>query len=146
MYKHILVPLDGSALAEKALSHATAIAHKFGSELTLVQVIPPVYAPVTPEMAVVQPAISLEELQAESEQYLKSRQESLRKEGLVVHRTVIDGPIAESILGYAERQDCALIIMSTHGRSGLSKWIYGSVAQKVLQGSNCPILLIRAAE
>jgi len=146
MYKHILVPLDGSKLAERALPHATALAHKFGAEITLVQVIPPVYAPVTPEMAVVQPTISLDELQAESEKYLKMRQDELRKEGLIVHRTIIDGPIAESILGYAENQGCALIVMSTHGRSGLSKWIYGSVAQKVLQGSSCPILLIRAME
>ncbi len=146
MYKHILVPLDGSDLAEKALPHATAMAHKFGSEITLLQVIPPVYAPVTPEMAVVQPTISMEELQAESARYLKTCQDKLRKEGLVVHQTVIDGPIAESILGFAENQGCALITMSTHGRSGFSRWIYGSVAQKVLEGSSCPILLIRAGE
>lgn len=146
MYKHILVPLDGSALAERALIHAAAIAHKFGSEITLVQVIPPVYAPITPEMAVIQPIMPLEELQKESEKYLQLRQNELRGEGLVVHRTVIDGPIAESLLGYADGQGCGLIVMSTHGRSGFSKWIYGSVAQKMLQAATCPILLIRAAE
>ena len=146
MYKHILVPLDGSALAERALSHAAAIAHKFGSEITLIQVIPPVYAPVTPEMAVIQPIMPMEELQRESEEYLKTRQNELRGEGLIVHRTVIDGPIAESLLGYAEGQGCGMIVMSTHGRSGFSKWIYGSVAQKMLQAAICPILLIRAAE
>jgi nucleotide-binding universal stress UspA family protein len=146
MYKHILVPLDGSALAERALAHAAEIAHKFGGEITLIQVIPPVYAPVTPEMAVIQPVVPLEELQQESGNYLQMRQNELRAEGLVVHQAVIDGPIAESILGYADGQDCNMIVMSTHGRSGFSKWIYGSVAQKVLQGSTCPILLIRASE
>ncbi|MBP7961234.1 MAG: universal stress protein [Caldilineaceae bacterium] len=146
MYKHILVPLDGSALAERALTHAAAIAHKFGSEITLVQVIPPIYAPVTPEMAVIQPIVPIEELQQESEKYLQVRQNELRGEGLVVHRTVIDGPIAESLLGYAEGQECGLIVMSTHGRSGFSKWIYGSVAQKMLQAATCPILLVRAVE
>ncbi len=146
MYQHILVPLDGSPLAERALVHATAIAHKFGSEITLVQVIPPVYAPVTPEMAVIQPIVPLDELQKESESYLDFHLAGLRNEGLVAHRAVIDGPIAESLLDYAAGQGCGLIVMSTHGRSGFSKWIYGSVAQKMLQAAICPILLIRAVE
>mgnify|MGYP003383692418 CR=1 FL=1 len=128
------------------MPHASAIAHKFGSQITLVQVIPPIYAPVTPEMAVIQPIVPIEELQIKSEKYLQMRQSELQGEGLVVHRTVIDGPIAESLLGYADGQGCGLIVMSTHGRSGFSKWIYGSVAQKMLQAATCPILLIRAVE
>lgn len=146
MYKHILVPLDGSPLAERALSHAVTLASQFQSQITLIQVVPPVYTPMTPEMVMAQPVISMEQLLEEAESYVKSRQAELRAEGLVVHRKVVEGPIAESILGFAEGQTIDLIVMSTHGRSGIGRWIYGSVAQKVLQGAKCPILLIRAME
>lgn len=146
MYKKILVPLDGSELSEKALAHAEAIAGQFGSQLFLARVCETVPLPVMPEMAV--PSldyVQLEKAEAEEEAraYLAAARERLVDKGFEVTSLVLEGPVSESILDAAAAQEIDLIVMSTHGRSGLGRWIFGSVANKVLQGAPCPMLIVR---
>lgn len=145
MIKKILVPLDGSKLAEKALSYAEELAWKFKAELILVRVSET--APVTADHGVpirIQPNDSS---QNEAKLYLNGIKGELRELQVPAQVVVRESPaVAEAIIELVCQKAVDLIVMSTHGRSGLSRWIYGSVAHKVLQGAPCPIYLIRAQE
>ncbi len=150
MFQHLLVPLDGSHLAEVAIPAALEIARRFDSQITLVRVVrPPQITLATTEGAVFTELLNdlrQQEIQ-EATTYLKSMQGSLRQQGYVVHTHLIEGePIADLILEVAEGLDVDGIVMSTHGRSGLSRWVFGSVAEKVLRGAAVPVVLIRAKE
>ena len=149
MFKHILVPLDGSFLAEAALPPALALAAKFGSTLTLLRVtsVPSVYyadpygggAELLVEMR--------EQARADTAAYLKARKGELRQQGYTVHTQALEGESpADAILEVAESQKVDTIVMSTHGRGGVARWVYGSVADKVLRHAEVPILLVRAKE
>ncbi|MCA9941120.1 MAG: universal stress protein [Anaerolineales bacterium] len=147
MFKHILVPLDGSALAESALPVALEVAQKFDGEITLVRVVlPPHVVSHTTGAAYASLITGLRELAyEEAESYLKTQQGSLRQQGHIVHCKVVDGePVADIILDVAEGLPVDLIVMSTHGRSGVSRWVFGSVADRVLRLASMPILLVRA--
>jgi len=150
MFQHLLLPLDGSHLAEVAIPAALEIARRFDSQITLVRVVrPPQITLATTEGAVFTELLNdlrQQEIQ-EATTYLKSMQGSLRQQGYVVHTHLIEGePIADLILEVAEGLDVDGIVMSTHGRSGLSRWVFGSVAEKVLRGAAVPVVLIRAKE
>lgn len=145
MYRRLLVPLDGSALAEKALPHALAVARLFGSELILLRVVVSPYALVAPDLILAGAEADLSSLRGQAEAYLRSVAARLEAEGAAVRTVVCEGPVAEAILEQAEALAADLIVMSTHGRGGVRRWVYGSVAERVLQGATCPILLIRAA-
>ena len=149
MFKHILVPLDGSFLAEAALAPALALAAKFGSEITLLRVtsMSTVYyadpygggAALLVEMR--------RQARKETADYLKARKGELRQQGYIVHTQAMEGESpADAILDVAESQNVDTIVMSTHGRGGLARWVYGSVADKVLRHAEVPILLVRAKE
>lgn len=143
MYRRLLVPLDGSSLAEEALPHALNLARRFGSELVLLRVIISPYAIVAPDLVLAGTDPNLPELNQQAQQYLDSVATQLP--GAESARTIVcEGPVAEAILEHAAALDVDLIIMSTHGRGGVSRWVYGSVAERVLQGSVCPVLLIRS--
>ena len=147
MYKEILVPLDGSELAESALPHARELAKAFGARITLLSVIEPVA--VYSQPGVVGPVISVAmNIQEEMEslgQYLDKIAEQLRAENVEVQRVVREGDPASQICDYAQESKADVIVMSTHGRSGIRRWVYGSVADRVLRGARVPVLLIRAA-
>ena len=147
MYKKILVPLDGSRLAEVALRHVEQLAWELGSSLILLRVVKPprsVEHPWAEEMM----ALNREReavFKQEAETYLAARRGALRDRKIEVSTYVIvSQDVAATILDFAEQQKVDLIAMSTHGRSGPGRWVYGSVAEKVLQHSTCPVLLIRA--
>ena len=147
MYQKILVPLDGSKLAEVVLVHIEQLAWKLGSSLALLRVVRPprsVEYPWQEEMmALNQERESV--FKRDAETYLAARGGELRGKKIEVStHTIISEAVAATILDFADRQDVDLIAMSTHGRSGIGRWVYGSVAEKVLQGANCPVLLIRA--
>jgi nucleotide-binding universal stress UspA family protein len=148
MYHKILIPLDGSSLAELALSHAEALAQRFESELLLVRVCPPLTPPFEFYSFGEERAVEDDNrnLQAEktAEVYLSALQEKLWLKDIRSRYFVPHSSVPEAILEMAETEAVELIIMSTHGRSGLSRWVYGSVAAKVLQAAPCPIFLIRA--
>lgn len=144
-YDHVLVPLDGSDLAEMALDDAFSVAQLSQAEVTLLQVIPPidqVIAAGTDHPVFVDQ--QWENQQMLAMEYLESICERMNCENIAIHKAVEMGPAAETIIDYAHQQPIDLIVMATHGRSGLQRWVYGSVADKVLRGANLPILLVRA--
>jgi len=145
MYRKILVPLDGSKFSEKALVEAEKVAKCFGSELVLFQVVPfmPIYG--SPEL--VTPLIIDEKQKEAAEQYLANLSEELRKKDFKVSATVKTGQqVAMEIIDFAKGSGVDLIVMGTHGRSGITRWVLGSVTLKVLTRAETPILLLRSKE
>lgn len=146
MYKVILVPLDGSPLAEKALPHAAEIARRFGSRLTLFAVVESYQ--LYPEPGVVGPILSIqsniEEETSRTREYLRGLADKLKEDGIDVVVEVEQGDPAAEICDYAKSIGADLIVMSTHGRSGIRRWVYGSVADRVLRNANIPVLLVRS--
>jgi len=136
MFDKILVPLDGSELAEAIVPHAEAVADRHQAEVILLQVLSA--KRVNPERAAKE--------RHESEDYLMGVEQRLLEKGMNARYTIRHGsdPAAE-IVDYAEVNKVDLIAMSTHGRSGMSRWLFGSVASRVLHGTSKPILLIRSA-
>jgi nucleotide-binding universal stress UspA family protein len=144
-YKHILVPLDGSDLAELALADAFSLARLNQAEVTLFQVVRPVEEVLGAETG--HPIFVDQQWENQrmlALEYLHSVCKRQRCENLPVHIAVEMGLAAESIIAYAHQQPIDLIVMATHGRSGLQRWVYGSVADKVLRGADVPVLLVRA--
>ncbi len=143
MYKKILVPLDGSELARKGLEEAEKLAQIFGAEIVLFQVVPfmPIYG--SPEL--VTPLIVDEKQKEAAEKYLVTLTEELRQKGFKANATVKTGQqVAVEIIDFAKESGVDLIVMCTHGRSGITRWVLGSVALKVLTRAETPILLIRS--
>lgn len=141
MYKKILVPLDGSPLAEAALPHAEAIAKSEGAEIVLLRI------PTMPtaEFFSRDPAIAIkihDEEQAEAVNYINLKVEELKKDHIKVSAVTQDGPIPDTILAVAEETHADMIAMSTHGRTGLQRWLMGSVADKVVHHAHIPVMLI----
>jgi nucleotide-binding universal stress UspA family protein len=145
MFKHILVPLDGSAFAEAAIPYALSLAVQYQAEVTLLRVVlPPRWQAM---MEAESPAL-YEKLSRTAEQdaasYLEYQQAALRVHGLQVHIHTESGEaVAELILHVVAELRPDLLVMSTHGRSGLQRWMFGSVAERVLHQAAVPILLIR---
>lgn len=147
MLKKILLPLDGSRLAEKALPYAQSLAQKFEAQLILARILPPLVITANQD----EQAFLLAEIyrlrEAEANNYLADIQTRLQKHNLDIQIECLAGaPIAEMILELAEDNSVDLIVMSTHGCSGNKQWIYGSVANKVLQYAPCPIFLVRPTD
>lgn len=148
MYREILVPLDGSTLGEAALEHAAQVGRAFGSKLILLQVATSVpIAAADPMIATgAEVAITLESMEAaedDAEEYLAQVSRYPILEGLTVSTMVLRGAPAEEIVRYAQAEGVDMIAMSTHGRSGLGRLVFGSVADEVLRGAGVPILLVR---
>ena len=144
MYKRILVPLDGSPLAEAALGHAHRLAQCFDSQVVLLRAVVSPYTIVAPDLVLAGQGIDQDLLQQQAEQYLQTQAGKLAAQGIVVRTVACLGPVAEAILDHARSLEVDVIVMSTHGRGGVSRWVYGSVADRVLQAAPCPVLLIRA--
>lgn len=148
MFSHLLIPLDGSSFSEAALPYALSLAQKYNSELTLMQVImPPQWMSMleaeTPEM--------VDKIRAVNEQkavnYLNNKVEELRTQGFKVNAEIRQNePVAEAILEVAAMEHIDGIVMSTHGRSGIDRWVFGSVAERVVHHATVPVLLIRAQQ
>ena len=141
MYKKILVPLDGSDLAKRALDHAEKLAKIFDAEIILVQVVPfmPIYG--SPEL--VTPLIVDEKQKEAAQKYLATLSEEMKARGHKVTFMVRTGQqVAVEIIDFAKESGVDLIVMCTHGRSGITRWVLGSVAHKVLTRAETPILLI----
>jgi len=148
----ILVPLDGSKLAESVLPHVEALAKQRGAQLVEVVLLrvcePPVILSDYPEA--VMPLSWEEHLEKEMagakrgcRQYLAEVGKRLRDIGISVRSEVLIGKAADEIIDYASKNPHNLIVIATHGRSGITRWAYGSVAEKVLLGVSSPLLLVR---
>ena len=147
LLKTIFVPLDGSALAEKSLPHASALARRLNLELHLVRVyaLPPDAYLVGDGVIGQGPAQYREKLEKEAETYLAGKIAGLKAEGFErVVALVTQGDAASEIIDLACKTPNSLIAMSSHGRSGIGRWVLGSVAEKVIQHARDPVLLIRA--
>ena len=166
MLQKILIPLDGSELAEAAIPYVREISRRCEPlEVVLLQVVrlPPgrsatVYKHQDTEFPELMPDSAadaetarhpiyrdqeIESARAEVEAALTPEAQKLRGDGISVRVAVVFGRPAQEIVAFAEREGIDLIAMSTHGRSGLSRWILGSVADKVLRGTSLPVLLVR---
>ncbi len=148
MYKNILLPLDGSPLSEKAIPYAAEMARKFGARLHLLRCM------MLPEAAMVGMDVTLPQHYADFqteekkhiEQYLERQSQTPELKGLVEHVRVPFGAPGEAILEYADVEQVDLIVMSSHGRSGFSRFVYGSVAEKVMHHAQCPILVVKTPQ
>ena len=140
MFKHILVPLDGSILAERILGPAASIAEAMSAKLTLLRVVPQ-FAILAADPMLYEEMNRLGE--EESISYLRSQADAL---GLSVPIDVTSdvGQPADTIIQFAEDHDVDLIMISSHGRSGLNRWVYGSVAERVLRQAPCATSIINA--
>jgi nucleotide-binding universal stress UspA family protein len=141
MYKKILVPLDGSSLAEEVLPHAEALAKSEGAEIVLLRVA------VTPARYLFahNPAEGnniINMIEKEAGDYMKAEVAKLQDEGIKVTGVTRDGAAPDTILEVAEETNADVIAMSTHGRSGVQRWLMGSVAEKVVHHSHIPVMLI----
>jgi nucleotide-binding universal stress UspA family protein len=146
IYKKILIPLDGSEIASQALPYASELAELAGATLILFRVVPDTEQyQMTTELQIVN--IGLEEQQHTVEHanhWLQRMVHDLAAQGVRAEPVVDVGDPAEAIVDYAQENGVDLIVMSTHGRTGLARWAYGSVANKVLGAAKCPVLLVRA--
>lgn len=144
-YHHLLVPLDGSELAELALNDAFSIAKLSQADVTLLQVIHPIEQVIAPDTS---HAVFVDEQWQHQERlaldYLNNICERMSCEDIPTHSVVQMGLPAETIIDYAHHHPIDLIVMATHGRSGLQRWVLGSVADKMLRGADLPVLLVRA--
>ena len=163
MYEKILVPLDGSKLAESALPYVEQIAQRCDTkEVVLVSVtervkgeraIPEYGYPRTPRPETPIPEhvegvrevpVGVGKMQRQAERYLNRIAKRLQAKGVKVSTEVLLGDPAEEIVIYAELNKVDLIVMSSHGRSGISRWAHGSVADRVFRSVNVPVLMARA--
>ena len=147
MYKKIMVPLDGSELAECVLPHVEAfIEGCHVKHFVFVRVVEPAATfysgdyPISPEV--------MKERETDSEKiardYLDQVLSRLGHESAELYSEVLIGNVADSLADYSENNEFDLILIATHGRSGVSRWVRGSIADKVLRSSNIPVLMVRA--
>ena len=142
MYRKILVPLDGSHLSEAVIPQARMLAQCGGGEIILLRVIVGAsYDYLGADAALARSATDA--MRVEAQQYLDRIAKSLKLNGVKVSTVLREGAVADSILDYAEANLVDLIAMSTHGRSGLGRWLIGSVADRVVHGATIPVLLVR---
>lgn len=146
MYAKILVPLDGSRRAEAILPHVNALAEQFESRVIFMQVMEPYYAMVAPYDSVPYYGEASERQRyAEAEAYLSAHVADIRDRGLEGDAYLVySGDVVRTILETSVRENADLIAMASHGRSGLGRVFYGSVAAGVLHGADRPLLLIRS--
>lgn len=147
MLKHVLVPLDGSKFAEQALVYAERLIDGDG-QLTLLSVVEdvPIYPLVSPS-----PPLLAQEIQnyrtfsknaaVKANQYLHEVSEKISVQPITL-KVIVSDNVAAAIIEEAQESAVDVIVMSTHGYSGINRWLLGSVTQKVLQASPCPILVI----
>jgi len=146
MYKKIMVPLDGSELAECVLPHVETFIKGFNiPNVALVRV-------VEPERSYRQEDFTNPNILAEREErrksdardYLNQVANQLKQQGTIVNTEVLVGRVTENLTDYADKNDVDLIFIATHGRSGVTRWVRGSVADKLLRSSTVPVFIVRA--
>jgi len=148
LVKRILVPLDGSEVGEAALPYAVGLAKELGAELVLYQVLKHIVL-VAAEGATMSSAMYEEEekhRRASTMAYLEGVGKGVREKGLSTSSALGSGAPADQIIDYAEANAIDLIAMSTHGRSGITRWVFGSVTDKVLHAGNTAVLTVRASK
>lgn len=141
MYKKILVPLDGSPLSEAVLPHAEALAKSEHAELIILRI------PAAPssEFLAQDPLIAemiRNDMAAEAENYVNKVVSTLQKDEVQAIGMTRDGLVPDMILKVADETHADIIAMSTHGRTGVSRWLLGSVADKIVHHAHIPVMLV----
>lgn len=143
--EHLLVPLDGSSFAERSIPLAVELSTQTGATLTMLRVVQDLDAQnkqiIFKSEEAAEEAVNQWKLLAT--RYLDELAKGIKAEGVKVSSMVLSGDPENLIGTIAETLPADLIVMSTHGRSGVSRWVYGSVANKVLRTASCPVLLVR---
>jgi len=153
MFRKILVPLDGSRFALRALKYAIEIAQRFEAEIVFIQVIKPATPPVftgypgDATAATMEAALDVtnkldKKNLARSKRYLDGKVQTIKCQGLTGAYNVAIGDPAHSIIDYANKENVDLIVMTTHSKSGLKRAILGSVADTVIRDSGKPVMVM----
>ncbi|MGB0385652.1 MAG: universal stress protein [Ardenticatenaceae bacterium] len=149
MTNSVIVPLDGSMLAEQALPLGISVAQQMGSALQLVQVVSmpsPSFSYIsTPDGNITRLDV-IESFRASAERYLGQMKTQLAEAGIAVETSIIEGDVGPALADFANQQEASYLVMSTHGRGGLSRWSLGSVADQVLHLSERPLIIMRPQE
>jgi nucleotide-binding universal stress UspA family protein len=152
VYKKVMVPLDGSKVAECVLPHLETIVSgcQDSPEITLVRAVEPISVPVGREMTQFS---SLEQVadfevhqKTDAERYLKEKIEYLRERGVRARSEIVFGKAGAALTDFAHKNSFDLIIIATHGRSGITRLVWGSVAEHILRNVNVPVLMVRAVK
>ncbi|MBI3244532.1 MAG: universal stress protein [Chloroflexi bacterium] len=151
MFNKILVPLDGSELAERALKPALKIAQHSEAEIILLRVpLPETMLIAAPHLYggydLMYPSQALNKARQEVKDYLDQAQQAAARFGLNARIKTPEGNVAEAIMETAIEEHVELIVMSSHGYSGITRWVLGSVAEKVLGNAPCPVLIVRSTQ
>ena len=143
MYRKILVPLDGSKRAEKILPHVEELARRYKAKVIFLQVIE--YKTVTThDAALILSDKVFDQVKKHAGTYLEGLRVEFRKKGIECQTHVIYGPVVEGIINMAAQEGVDLIALASHGRNGLSRVFYGSVAAGLLHRVDRPLLIIRS--
>jgi nucleotide-binding universal stress UspA family protein len=144
MFKHILIPVDGSPTARQAIDKALAIAEAFKSAVTLIYVIDPyAFTGVGTDFSYGQ-AEYLSAATAEADEAIKSAKQIFEAHGIVATGSVVEGhSVYQAILDTAESVNADLVVMGSHGRRGLEKLVLGSVTAQVLSHAHLSVLVVR---
>jgi nucleotide-binding universal stress UspA family protein len=148
MFKHILVPLDGSALAEQALEKAKGLALENGATLTLLRVFEPeqTLAPPSSRLDTYHLVVTAEKAKERAEVYLAEKYNELIAELPDVETVALQliEKVGVAIAHYAEEHEVDLIVMTSHGYTGVRRWILGSVTTETICEADCPVLVLPA--
>jgi nucleotide-binding universal stress UspA family protein len=147
MYQKIMVPLDGSDLAECVFLHLKILASTGNvKEAVIVRVIEPLFQPSISEYSLKPEEVVRvkAEMEKEAETYLNGVLQKINLGAASVRGEILHGRAAETLADYASRNGIDLIVMATHGRSGVSRWVWGGVADRILRSACVPVLMVRA--
>lgn len=144
--KRVLVPVDFSGDSLNALAYARALVKPFNAEVVIVHVIEPIYYAAPADMYMTSPNLAtlIDEQQRVAAQQLKRIAADLEKKGHRVRTILKTGSAAQVIIDTAQRSGTDLIVMATHGHTGLAHLFMGSVAEKVVRTASCPVLTVRS--
>lgn len=147
MYEHLLVPVDGSELSDKAIDHSIGLAKMLGASITGFTAEPPLPVLVVEQAAVAYDVATFQEHEKRCEAHARELLEAFgakaRQAGLTFDgQFVISDNVQQSIVDTARKQGCDLIVMATHGRHGLDALIHGSLTKSVLAHSQVPLLVL----
>jgi len=147
MYKKILVPLDGSKRAAAILPHVEQMALRYKAGVIFLEVVQPFLVISGPEAAYEKLYEKEYQHQQElAENYLTGVEDEFRKKGIETRKHITQGPVVENIIEVANKESADLIAIASHGRTGLSRVFYGSVASGLLHRIDRPLLLIRSRD
>jgi nucleotide-binding universal stress UspA family protein len=144
MYTKILVPLDGSKRAEMIRPHVRELASRFQATVILIMVIEYIYSDGIGEPYTIVSEKNFNAKLKESEAYLNKVGSMLQSKGIAYKTIVAHGPVVEKIIEAANAEDVDLIAMTSHGRGGLSRIFYGSVAAGILNRVDRPLFIVRS--